>query len=225
MRIFVSLAVVLLFVVPAGAVDDKVADRLWEASKVVDELVKAPDSDIPKDLLKKAECVAVIPGLKKAALGIGGQLGRGAVSCKRDAGKGAFGPPAMISVTGGSFGFQIGGQETDVVMLFMTPDSLKHLLRDKVTLGVDASAAGGPKGREASAETNATMRAEILTYSRARGVFAGISLKGAVLRPDKDANKSLYGREIDAKELVETGNVAIPEPAKKFVQSVSDSGK
>jgi lipid-binding SYLF domain-containing protein len=225
MRIVVSLAVVLLFVVPAGAVDDKVADRLWEASKVVDELVKAPDSDIPKDLIKKAECVAVIPGLKKAALGIGGQLGRGAVSCKRDAGKGPFGPPAMISVTGGSFGFQIGGQETDVVMLFMTPDSLKHLLRDKVTLGVDASAAGGPKGREASAETNATMRAEILTYSRARGVFAGISLKGAVLRPDKDANTSLYGREIDAKELVETGNVAIPEPAKKFVQSVSESGK
>ena len=227
MRIVLSLAVVLLFVVPAGAVDDKVADRLWEASKVVDELVKAPDSDIPKDLLKKAECVAVIPGLKKGALGIGGQLGRGAVSCKRDGGKGPFGSPAMISITGVSFGFQIGGQETDVVMLFMTPDSLKHLLRDKVTLGVDASAAGGPKGREASAETNATMRAEILTYSRARGVFAGISLKGAVLSPDKDANKSLYNREVEAKELVETGNVEIPEAAKKFVQSVSDaaSGK
>src|SRR5437867_6600807 len=186
-------------------IDEKVADRLWESSKVVDELIKAPDSDIPKDLLKKAECVAVIPGLKKAALGIGGQLGRGAVSCKMDGGKGAFGPPAMISVKGGSFGFQIGGQETDVVMLFMTPDSLKHLLRDKVTLGVDASAAGGPKGREASAETNATMRAEILTYSRARGAFAGISLKGAMLRPDKDANKSLYNRPVEAKELVETG--------------------
>src|SRR5690242_16751559 len=224
MRIVVSLAVVLLFVVPARAVDDKVADRLWEASKVVDELVKAPDSDIPKDLIKKAECVAVIPGLKKAALGIGGQLGRGAVSCKRDAGKGPFGPPAMISVTGGSFGFQIGGQETDVVMLFMTPDSLKHLLRDKVTLGVDASAAGGPKGREASAETNATMRAEILTYSRARGAFAGISLKGAVLRPDKDANKSLYSRNIEVRELVEKG-VDIPEPAQKFVQAVSQAAR
>ncbi len=227
MRIVVSFAAVLLFVVPAVAVDDKIADRLWEASKVVDELVKAPDSDIPKDLLKKAECVAVIPGLKKAALGFGGQLGRGAVSCKRDGGKGPFGSPAMISITGGSFGFQIGGQETDVVMLFMTPDSLKHLLRDNVTLGVDASAAGGPKGREASAETNATMRAEILTYGRGRGAFAGIALKGAVLRQDKDANKSLYNREIDVKELVETGNVAIPEPAKKFVQAVSQaaSGK
>jgi lipid-binding SYLF domain-containing protein len=221
MRVWLSLTAMLLIAVPAGAVDDKVADRLYEASKVVDELVKAADSDIPKDLLKKAQCVAVIPGLKKAALGIGGQLGRGAVSCRHD---GAFGSPAMISVTGGSFGFQIGGQETDVVMLFMTPDSLKHLLRDKVTLGVDASAAGGPKGREASAETNATMRAEILTYSRARGAFAGVSLKGAVLRPDKDANKSLYNRPVEAKELVETG-VAIPAPAQKFVDAVSQAAR
>jgi lipid-binding SYLF domain-containing protein len=204
-------------------IDDKIADRLWQSSKVVDELVKAPDSDIPKDLLKDAECVAVIPGLKKAALGFGGQLGRGAVTCKKDGGKGPFGPPAMISVTGGSFGLQIGGQETDVVMLFMTPDSLKHLLRDKVTLGVDASAAGGPKGRTASAETNATMKAEILTYSRSRGAFAGISLKGAVLRPDNDANKNLYGRSVQVKSLVEEGSVGIPEPARKFVESVSQA--
>src|SRR5437867_11394373 len=204
-------------------IDDKVADRLWQSSKVVDELVKAPDSDIPKELLRRAECVAVIPGLKKAALGFGGQLGRGAVSCKKNAGNGPFGPPAMISITGGSFGFQIGGQETDVVMLFMTPDSLKHLLRDKVTLGVDASAAAGPKGREASAETNATMRSEILVYSRSRGAFAGISLQGAVLRPDKDANKNLYNRQVDAREVVEKGDLPIPEPARKFVQSVSQA--
>jgi lipid-binding SYLF domain-containing protein len=226
MRVCVSLMAILLFVLPAGAIDDKIADRLWEASKVVDELIKAPDSGIPKDLLKRAQCVAVIPGLKKAALGFGGQIGRGAVSCKRNEGKG-FGSPSMISITGGSFGFQIGGQETDVVMLFMTPDSLKHLLRDKVTLGVDASAAGGPKGREVSAETNATMRAEILTYSRARGVFAGVSLEGAVLRSDKDANKNLYNRQIEARELVEKDGVAIPEPARKFIQSISQaaSGK
>jgi len=204
-------------------IDDKIADRLWESSKVVDELIKAPDSDIPKELLKRAECVAVIPGLKKAALGFGGQLGRGAVSCKKDGGKGAFGPPVMISVTGGSFGLQIGGQETDVVMLFMTPESFKHLMRDKVTLGVDVSAAGGPKGRAASAETNAGMRAEILTYSRSRGAFAGISLKGAVLRPDNDANKNLYNRTIQVKELVEEGDVPIPEPARKFVESVSQA--
>jgi lipid-binding SYLF domain-containing protein len=204
-------------------VDDKIADRLWESSKVVDELIKAPDSDIPKDLIRKAECIAVIPGLKKAAFGIGGELGRGAVSCKKDGGKGPWGPPAMISVTGGSFGFQIGGQETDVVMLFMTPDSFKHLLRDKVKLGVDASAAGGPKGRTAAASTNATMRAEILTYSRSRGAFAGVSLNGAVLRPDNEANKKLYERDVQVKELVEHGNVTIPEPARKFVESVSQA--
>jgi SH3 domain-containing YSC84-like protein 1 len=207
--------------------DDKIADRLWESSKVVDELVQAPDSDIPKDLLKKAECIAVIPGLKKAAFGVGGELGWGAVSCKKDGGKGPFGSPALISLKGGSFGFQLGAQETDVVMLFMTPDSFKYLMRDKVTLGVDASAAGGPKGREASAETNATMRSEILTYSRSRGLFAGISLKGATLRPDKDGNKKLYGKDVEVKELVQNGNVAVPELARKFVESVSQasSGK
>jgi lipid-binding SYLF domain-containing protein len=217
----------LLLVISMLLVDDKVADRLWESSKVIDELIKAPDSDIPKEILPKAECVAVIPALKKAAFGFGGELGRGAVSCKKDGGKGAFGPPAMISLTGGSFGFQIGGQETDVVMLFMTPDSFKHLLKDKVKLGADASVAGGPKGRTAAAATNATMRAEILTYSRSRGAFAGVSLNGAVLRPDNDANKNLYGREIDMKELVEVGNVTIPEPGRKFVESVShaSSGK
>src|SRR5438034_2014053 len=214
MRVLFMVAAMLL-------VDDKIADRLWESSKVVDELVKAPDSDIPKGILKRAECVAVIPGLKKAAIGFGGELGRGAVSCKKNNGKGAFGPPLMISVTGGSFGFQLGGQETDVVMLFMTPDSLKYLLRDKVTLGVDASAAGGPKGREASAQTNATMKSEILSYSRSRGLFAGISLKGAVLRPDKDANKNLYNQEIEARDLLEKGNLAVPEPARKFVETVS----
>jgi len=203
--------------------DDKIADRLWESSKVVDELVKAPDSDISKDLLRRAECIAVIPGLKKAALGFGGEAGKGAVSCKKDGGKGAFGSPAMISITGGSFGFQLGAQETDVIMLFMTPDSFKYLMRDKVTLGVDASAAGGPKGREASAATNATMHSEILTYSRSRGLFAGISLKGASLRPDKDANKKLYGRDVDVKQLVETGGIAVPEPASKFVQSVTQA--
>ena len=223
MRFLSAIVIVVVFVIPSVAIDDKIADRLWEASKVVDELIKARDSDIPKDLLKKAQCVAVVPGLKKAALGFGGEIGRGAVSCKK--GAGAFGPPAMISITGGSFGFQIGGEETDVVMLFMTPDSLKHLLRDKVKLGVDASAAGGPKGRDASAETNASLRAEILTYSRARGAFAGISLKGAVLRPDKAANKNVYNRQVDVRELVEKGDLAVPEPAVKFVQSVTQAAR
>lgn len=213
----------LFMVLALLLVDEKVADRLWESSKVVDQLVQAPDSDISKDIIKRAECIAVIPGLKKAALGIGGEAGKGAVSCKKDGGKGAFGAPAMISLTGGSFGFQLGAQETDVVMFFMTPDSFKYLMRDKVTLGVDASAAGGPKGRDASAQTNATMKSEILTYSRSRGLFAGLSLKGAVLRPDKDANQKLYGRPVDLQALVQKGNIPVPEPAKKFVQSVSQA--
>src|SRR6185503_11461317 len=216
---------IFMLVISMLLIDDKIADRRWESSKAVDELIQAPDSDIPRDLLKKAECVGVIPGLKKAALGFGGELGRGAVSCKKDGGNGPFGPPAMISLTGGSFGFQIGGQETDVVMLFMTPDSFKHLMKDKVKLGVDASAAGGPKGRTAAAATNATMRAEILTYSRSRGAFAGVSLNGSVLRPDNDANTNLYGRKVEVKSLVETGNIAIPEAARKFVASVTQASR
>ena len=213
----------LFMVMALLLVDDKIADRLWESSKVVDELVKAPDSDIPKELLKKAECIAVIPGLKKAALGFGGELGKGAVSCKKDGGKGPFGAPALISITGGSFGFQLGAQETDVVMLFMTPDSFKYLMRDKVTLGVDASAAGGPKGREASAETNASMRSEILTYSRARGLFAGISLEGSTLRPDDDASADVYGHPIKAKDIVRSQKMGVPVTGRHLVNVLQKS--
>jgi lipid-binding SYLF domain-containing protein len=218
----VVIAVVLAISLPASAqIDDKVADRLWESSKVLDELVKAPDGGIPKELLKRAECVAVIPGVLRAAFGFGGRYGRGAVSCKKNAGTGPWGPPSMIGLSGGSFGIQLGGTSTDVVMLFMTPDSIKHLLREKVTLGGDASAAAGPKGRAAAAETSATMRAEILTYARSRGLFAGISLNGAVLTPDKDANKALYNRQIEANELLVNGNVTIPAPAQKFVDMLT----
>ena len=222
MRSLITAVVLILTIgVPTMAIDDKNADRLWESSKVLDELINAPDAGIPKDLLKRAECVAVIPGVKKAAIGIGGQFGYGAATCRKNQGKGPFGPPVMISLKGGSFGIQLGGQSTDVVMLFMTPDSMKYLLRDKVTLGGDASAAAGPKGRAASAETSASLRSEILYYGRSRGLFAGISLKGAVVTPDKDANKNVYGREIDAKQLLEQGNAAIPEPGRKFVETVT----
>lgn len=217
----VLIGVIFAVSIPAGAqIDDKVADRLWESSKILDELIKAPDGGIPKELLKRAECVAVIPGVLRAAFGFGGRYGRGAVSCKKNGGAGAWGPPSMIGLTGGSFGLQLGGTSTDVVMLFMTPDSIKHLLRDKVTLGGDASAAAGPKGRATAAETSASMRAEILTYARSRGLFAGISLNGAVLTPDKDANKALYNRAIEARDLLINGNVAIPAPAQKFIDTL-----
>ena len=220
--IFVMAATILVFPVLAQAqLQDKVADRLFESSTVLEELIQTPDRGIPKELMKDAKCVAVIPALKKAALGIGGDYGRGVVSCRQDQGKGAFGPPSMIGLSGGSFGFQLGGQSTDVVMLFMTPDSMKHLLKDKVTLGVDAAAAGGPVGREASAETNATMHAEILTYARSRGLFAGISLKGAVLKPDKEANKALYKHEVEAQELLLDGKGTVPNEAQKFMSTLS----
>jgi SH3 domain-containing YSC84-like protein 1 len=223
MRIVLStLAVAMGFTLPALAeLDDKVADRLFESSKIIEELVNAPDGGIPADLLRKAECVAAIPAVKKAALGVGGNYGRGAVACRKDEGKGPWGPPSMLVLGGGSFGFQLGGQSTDVVMLFMTPESIKYLLRDKVTLGGDASAAAGPKGRAASAETSASMRAEILSYARNRGLFAGISLKGAVLSPDKDANKSLYKQSVEAKDLLMQGNVLVPEPGKKFIDTLT----
>jgi SH3 domain-containing YSC84-like protein 1 len=217
-----GLVVALAFTAVAFAeLDDKVADRLFESAKIIEELINAPDGGIPADLLKKAECVAAIPAVKKAAFGIGGNYGRGAVACRKDQGKGPWGPPSMLVLGGGSFGFQIGGQSTDVVMLFMTADSIKYLLRDKVTLGGDASAAIGPKGREASAETSASMRAEILTYARSRGAFAGVSLKGAVLSPDKDANKNLYKKSVDAKDLLMQGDLSVPDSGRRFVDNLT----
>ena len=221
------MALLLAFQIPVFAqkLDDKIADRLYESAKVLGELLGAPDGGAPRSLLDKAECVAVIPAVKKAAFGFGGQYGRGAVACRKDHGKGPWGPPSMIGLGGGSFGLQLGGQSYDVVMLFMTPDSVEHLLKDKLTLGGDMAAAAGPKGRAISAETNATMRAEILTYARSRGLFAGISFKGAILSPDKDANRSLYGREIPAKDLLLTGDAAIPEPAQKLVDALTTAGK
>jgi lipid-binding SYLF domain-containing protein len=221
-KIFSSLALLLMVQAPAFAqLEDKIADRLYESAKVFDELMRAPDGGAAKKVLKDAECVGVIPGVKKAALGIGGTYGRGAVVCRKDNGKGPWGPPSMIALGGGSFGLQLGGQSNDVVMMFMTPDSIQRLLKDKVTLGADASAAAGPKGREISAETSVTMRAEILTYGRSQGAFAGISLKGAVLTPDKDANKSLYKTDVPAKDLLVTGNVPIPQAARKLIDALT----
>ena len=217
MALFLAVTTPLL----SQKLDDKIADRLYESAKVFGEVLNAPDGGIPKSLLKDAECVAVIPAVKKAALGFGGQYGRGAVTCRKDKGTGPWGPPSMIGITGGSFGLQLGGQSYDVVMLFMTPDSVEHLLKDKLTLGGDMAAAVGPKGRAISAETNATMRSEILTYARSRGLFAGISLKGAILSPDKDGNKSLYGKEIPAKELLLVGSVSTPAPAQKLTDALT----
>ena len=225
-KILAGFAMLLAFQASifAQKLDEKIADRLYESSKALGELLNAPDGDAPRYVLERAECVAIIPAVKKAALGFGGQYGRGVVVCKKDNGKGPWGAPAMFSLSGGSFGLQLGGQSYDVVMMFVTPKSVEHLLKDKLTLGGDMAAAAGPKGRAVSAETTASMRSEILTYARSRGLYAGISFTGAVLRPDQDANKSLYGKEVSAKDLLLTGTVDVPAPAQKLVEALTATG-
>src|SRR5215470_8932249 len=168
-------------------------DRLKHAGEVLQEILNIPD-DLPKSVLDKSECVIVIPSVKKFAIGIGGNYGRGAMTCRGGANfTGAWGAPAMVALEGGNIGFQLGGQATDFVLLVVNPKGIDSILKSKVKLGADASAAAGPKGRTAQAATDATMHAEILTYSRARGLFAGVSLEGGTLRADGGANENLYG--------------------------------
>ena len=195
---------------------EKESDRLADAATVLKEIFGMPDS-IPQDLLDKAECVIVFPSVKKVAVGIGGSYGRGVISCR--GGKtydGPWGTPAMFALEGASIGFQLGAQATDFVLLVMNDRGASSVLGSKVKLGADASAAAGPKGRNAGAATDIVMRAEILTYSRARGLFAGVSLEGSTLRSDGDANERLYGRKIDAREIVQ-GGVPLPSTARPLV--------
>ena len=205
----ISLAMIAL---PALG-QDKEQDRVENAGKVMKEIMDIPD-DIPQSVIDKADCVVVLPSVLKFAIGIGGSYGRGVMTCRR--GKtfqGRWGAPTMMALEGGSFGLQLGGQATDFVLLLMSPRSAQNILVSKVKIGGDASAAAGPVGRNASAETDVTLRAEILSYSRARGLFAGISLAGSTLRPDNDANKRLYGKSVTAKEIVFGGAVAPPPSA------------
>ncbi|HEY6443242.1 MAG TPA: lipid-binding SYLF domain-containing protein [Candidatus Acidoferrales bacterium] len=209
-----------LFIAPRTArADDKSKDegRLENAGEVMKQILDIPD-DIPQSLLDKADCVIVIPSVLKAAFIVGGSYGRGAMTCRSgDNFRGPWGAPTMMALEGGSFGFQIGGQATDFVLLVMNDGGAKSILSSKVKLGADASAAAGPKGRDAEADTDVTMRAEVLTYSRARGLFAGISLEGSTLRPDNDANRRIYGKEIDAKEIALHGAVPIPGSARQLI--------
>lgn len=185
-----------------AADDTKEEDRVENSGKVMSEILNVPD-DIPQDLLSKARCIVVLPSVVKAAFGVGASYGRGVMTCRSGEDfRGQWSAPTMMALEGASVGFQIGGQATDFVLLLMSDRSAKGVLTSKVKLGADASAAAGPKGRDASAETDATMRAEILSYSRARGAFAGISLEGSTLRPDNDANKRLYGHKMDAEEIM-----------------------
>ena len=204
----------LLAASPVALHAQKAVDRLNDADDVLTDMMKASDKGIPQDLMNKASCVVIVPNLKKAGFIVGAKYGRGFAMCRRASGRG-WTAPASMRVEGGSFGLQIGGTEQDIILLVMSDSGMKHLLEDKFTLGGDASAAAGPVGRDASAETDAELHAEMLSYSRSRGLFGGLTLEGATLRPDVDANKELYGRDINNKEIL-TGDVKAPAAAAKL---------
>lgn len=224
LTILTALAVAILPMIfnhsTARADNNKDADRLQNAGEVMKEILNIPD-DIPQDLLDKSECVIVIPSVIKVAFGFSGSYGRGAMTCRTgDHFQGPWGAPSMIALEGGGIGLQLGGQATDFVLLVMNARGANAILSSKVKLGADASAAAGPKGRDASAETDATMRAEILSYSRSRGLFAGISLNGSTLRPDNGGNENIYGKKIDAKDIVLKSAVGIPTPARLLIDTL-----
>jgi lipid-binding SYLF domain-containing protein len=197
--------------------------RLEECGVVMQEVLNVPDN-IPQELLEKAECVIVIPSVKKLAFGVGASYGRGAMVCRRgETFRGPWGAPAMYALEGGSVGFQIGGQATDLILLVMNDRGMESILSSKVKLGADASVAAGPKGRDASANTDAWMRAEILSYSRSRGLFAGVSLEGSTLRPDDDASADVYGRPIKAKDIVRSQKMGVPATGRHLVNALQKS--
>jgi SH3 domain-containing YSC84-like protein 1 len=213
-----TLGVCIMFAATALYAANKEQERLENSGVVLKEVMDVPDN-IPQELLEKAECVIVFPSVLKAAFVVGGSYGRGAMVCRTgEHFRGPWGAPAMYALEGGSVGFQIGGQATDLVLLVMNEKGASSILDSKVKLGADASAAAGPKGRDASADTDAYMRAEILSYSRSRGLFAGVSLEGSTLRPDDDASADVYGRKITAREIVLDGKASIPPSGQQLVK-------
>ena len=217
-------ALLLLALVPPAlsAVQVKEERRLEACQAVLEELLGGEER-IPRDLLDKAECVAVVPSAKKFALGFGGRWGKGAVVCRARGGSEPWGPPLMISLGGGSFGLQIGGQAADYVFLVMNPKGIDYLMRSQFTLGGDAAVAAGPVGRTGSAGTDLRMRAEILSYSRTRGLFAGLSLEGSVVKQDEDGNENVYGERVDPKRLLLEGAYPVPAAARGLVELLATS--
>jgi lipid-binding SYLF domain-containing protein len=225
MKLSNFMAAALLLIAPAtfaGPASDKDKDikeenRLENAGTVIDEILNVPDN-IPQDLINKARCVVVLPSVVKAAFIVGGSYGHGVMICRTgEHFRGPWGAPAMYALEGGSVGLQIGGQATDFVILVMNDRGAQSLLHSKVKLGADAAIAAGPKGRDAQADTDAYLRAEMLSYSRSRGVFAGVSLEGSTLRPDNDANRKLYGRDASAAEIITESKFHAPEAAHKLI--------
>ena len=220
MRKLIAVAVLLAVAAPAFA-QKKEQERLQEAGTVMKEILNIPEG-IPQNILNKAECVIVFPSVLKFAIGIGGSYGRGAITCRT--GKSHSGPwsaPAMMALEGGNIGIQLGGQATDFVFLVMNDRGADSILSSSVKLGADAAAAAGPKGRDAAAATDIVMRAEILSYSRSRGLFAGVSLEGSTLRSDGGANRNLYGKKLDARDIVQGGKVGTPSAGRELIGVLS----
>jgi SH3 domain-containing YSC84-like protein 1 len=220
-RVLMACAVSLVATSAFAALSSDEVKRLSEAGTIVNELRSAPDKGIPEELWDKAECVVVIPALKKGAFVVGGEYGSGVMSCRKSA---DWSAPVFMQVMKGSWGLQIGGQETDLVMLIMNRRGLDKLLQDKVSLGADASVAAGPVGRTGAAATDAQLHAEMLTYSRSRGVFAGVDLSGGVLKPDPHAIERAYGKEANARDIVMgTAHVTTPEAAMAFLHTLKNN--
>jgi SH3 domain-containing YSC84-like protein 1 len=212
-----SCLMALAIIAPPLLSQDKEADRLENCGTVIKEVMDIPD-DIPEDLIDRTECVIVYPSVLKAAFIVGGSYGRGAMTCRTgEHYTGPWSAPSMMALEGGSLGFQIGGQATDFVLLVMNARGAHSILKNKVKLGADASVAAGPKGRAADASTDATLRAEVLSYSRSRGLFAGVSLNGSTVRPDNDANERVYGKKVSAEAIIFRGAVAVPPPAQQMI--------
>src|SRR5271157_1652799 len=218
-KLWMSLGLALVMALPLVA-QDKESDRVENSGKVMKEILNAPDS-IPQSILDKADCIVILPSVLKFAIGFGGSYGRGVMTCR--GGKsfhGVWSAPSMMALEGGSAGLQLGGTATDFVLLLMSPRSATSILSSKVKIGGDASAAAGPVGRTASAETDVALRAEILSYSRARGLFAGISLEGSTLRVDNSANKNLYGKDVSGSSIVFAKSVPVPDSAKELLATL-----
>jgi lipid-binding SYLF domain-containing protein len=217
MKRIACLAFAIAMACSAMADETREQKRLQACGEVLKEVLDIPDG-IPKELLNKAECVIVVPSMLKFAIGIGGDFGRGAIICRTgEHFTGHWSAPALFALEGANIGFQLGGQATDFVLLVMNPKGANSILSSKVKLGADAAAAAGPKGRDAAADTDVVMRAEVLSYSRSRGLFAGISLEGSTLRSDGSANRKLYGRSLTAREIVREGRVGVPPSGSELV--------
>jgi SH3 domain-containing YSC84-like protein 1 len=218
-----SMGVCILFVASGLCAANKEQERLEKSGVVMEEIINTPEN-IPQEILEKAECVIVFPSVLKLAAGFGGSYGRGAMVCRTgEHFQGPWGAPAMYALEGGSFGFQLGGQATDLVLLVMNDRGAQSILSSKVKLGADASASAGPKGRDASADTDASVRAEILSYSRSRGLFAGISLEGSTLRPDDEASEQVYGHKIKARDIILGKSMAVPVSGRHLVRILQKS--